>query len=326
MLTATNSPALQPAAALVLGGYIEVIVEEFDMQRVEHIGLALEAYDDGAYQFEEEEDAGSDGANPQLVFRTPTGVLDIALPPSVPVAGAITTANPTSPNTAVAVEQMWSEALSYLREGLAAAIWEVNGGYCPVMVNIYEQTYTTLAEGVVSLNSYALSAVVDLSQSPVRLSRAADAAAQTIRDILVKTITTSAFQPLYPGSFNAATALSINKDSASTGEDESDGDGEDGIKIRKLRQADADRAGMDSPDLTLEIYAPLHLPGIKRPSDAVACRDFDRQFYSGLFERFGRKVSLSTNWTNPTGYTVIDGDYPHNFDYDEDEDEGDLEM
>jgi hypothetical protein len=54
------------------------------MQRVEHIGLALEAYDDGAYQFEEEEDGGSDGANPQLVFRTPTGVLDIAIPPSVP--------------------------------------------------------------------------------------------------------------------------------------------------------------------------------------------------------------------------------------------------
>jgi hypothetical protein len=133
--TATNSSGLHTDRALVLGGYIEVIVEEFDLQRVEHIGLALEAYDDGAYQFEEEKDGGSDGAN-QLVFRTPTGVLDIAVPPSVPVAGAVITANPTSTGTA-ATEQMWSEALTYLRERLAAAIWEANGGYCPVIINVY---------------------------------------------------------------------------------------------------------------------------------------------------------------------------------------------
>jgi hypothetical protein len=322
--TAPNSSSSHLTAALVLGGYIEVIVEELDMQRVEHIGLALEAYD-GAYQFEEEEDGGSDGAN-QLVFRTPTGVLDIALPPSVPVAWAVTAANSTS----TATEQMWSEALRYLRERLAAAIWEANGGYCPVIINIYEQTYTTLAEGVVTLNSYVLSAVVDLSQTTLGLAVAAavankrsntsfdfEATAQTIRDILLETTTTIALQPLYPGSLPASSAGEDNHEDED--DDTTAATDTDGIKIRKLREADAHRTHTGSANVTLEIYAPLHIPGIHRDGDALHCLDFDRRFYPRLVERFGENVFLSTTWENPARHSIIDGEYPEDFDHEDDQ-------
>jgi hypothetical protein len=223
---------------------------------------------------------------------------------------------------------MWSEALRYLRERLAAAIWEANGGYCPVMVNIYEQTYTTLAEGIVTLNSYTLSAVVDLSQTALGLAAAADdkdsntsfdfeATAQTIRDILLETTTTTALQPLYPGSLTASSAGEDN------GEDEEDdttaATDTDGIKIRKLREADAHRAHTGSADFALEIYAPLHLPGIHRDGDALHCLDFDRRFYPRLVERFGENVLLSTTWENPAGHSIIDGEYPEDFDHEDDQ-------
>jgi hypothetical protein len=95
------NPASVSNRAIELPGYIQVIVSEFDIGRVEQIGLALEAH----YPFEQD---GGDGVN-ELVYTTTEAVLDVPIP-------AVSLNSGASAATASAdLNPQWSAAMSALQ-------------------------------------------------------------------------------------------------------------------------------------------------------------------------------------------------------------------
>jgi hypothetical protein len=115
-------------------------------------------------------------------------------------AGAEAAANPD------ANSQGWETTLTALREHLAAVVWEGNGGYCDVQINIYQRTYEPLSEGSVTPNLYRLSAVLDFSETELGLaapdSTSFDFDFDGVSDIVRNVLLELASPPLETGSLH----------------------------------------------------------------------------------------------------------------------------